>query len=158
MCVLGGATTKMHSNELKKAIDEIGPGLQNRSIDGVFLGDELCGTANIPAANFTGKYLLVGTVRRFVRTAQKRVENNCPWFFVETAMNMNNEELSLQTNDAAVAAAAAALMARFGTRSGNNSMHFYNNRKMVETTPGVCVIESATDDEHFGCFSFLPSG
>jgi hypothetical protein len=38
---------------LASAIDAIGPALRNRSIEGVFLGDELCGTANIPAANLT---------------------------------------------------------------------------------------------------------
>ena len=38
---------------LASAIQQIGPALRNRSVHGVFLGDELCGTANIPAANFT---------------------------------------------------------------------------------------------------------
>ena len=39
--------------QLRATIQRIGPALRNRSIAGVFLGDELCGTANIPAANFS---------------------------------------------------------------------------------------------------------
>jgi hypothetical protein len=34
-------------------VAEIGPALQNKSVAGVFLGDELCGTANIPANNLS---------------------------------------------------------------------------------------------------------
>jgi hypothetical protein len=38
---------------LRTAITSIGPALRNGSVTGVFLGDELCGTANIPANNFS---------------------------------------------------------------------------------------------------------
>ena len=38
---------------LAAQIAAIGPALSNHSIAGVFLGDELCGTANIPVQNFT---------------------------------------------------------------------------------------------------------
>ena len=35
-------------HELRHAVAQIGPALSNQSVAGVFLGDELCGTANIP--------------------------------------------------------------------------------------------------------------
>lgn len=40
-------------HELHSAIAAIGPALRNKSVVGVFLGDELCGTANIPAENLS---------------------------------------------------------------------------------------------------------
>jgi hypothetical protein len=40
-------------NALHSAVAEIGPALRNKSVTGVFLGDELCGTANIPANNLS---------------------------------------------------------------------------------------------------------